>query len=477
MEPLTCTEAPNPSPTAARFEALPTEQLEAWICQMSANLAAAEYEWLIAIAEFDARNGWHAWGVASCAHWLSWQVGLEHRTAREKLRVGHALRRFPLIGAAMASGQLSYSKARAITRIATDDNEAALTMWALAATSNQVERIVSAYSRSVRAERGRNEQQWAGRALHHRTDDDGSIVITLRLPADAGVEFLSAVEQFVAPSAPLDDGTREPLSARRADAAAHMARVAHATAHAPAHATTGAAPPLVTLHVDLDALCSDTEAEPDTGTEAPRTCHIDGAPSATPHPHSVSPATALRLLCGADLEALLQQAEHAVGVTDRTALVRGRLRRHILLRDGTCRYPDCGRAAALDIHHIIHRHHGGSNHTSNLVSLCAYHHRLVHEGGWSIEGSPDTGALTFTSPTGHQVSSEPASGPEGESSAIASMGRTADDGRCQWQGDRLDLDLAVLMLHELGGSYGPRTWSAPRSTDMPTAAAAPPACS
>ena len=281
-------------------------------------------------------------------------------------------RRFPLIGAAMASGQLSYSKARAITRIATDDNEAALTMWALAGTSNQVERIVSAYSRSARVERGRNEQQWAGRALHHRTDDDGSIVITLRLPADAGVEFLSAVEQFVAPSAPLDDGTREPLSARRADAAVHMARVAHATAHAPAHATTGAAPPLVTLHVDLDALCSDTGTEPDTDTEAPRTCHIDGAPSATPHPHAVSPATALRLLCGADLEALLQQAEHAVGVTDRTALVRGRLRHHILLRDGTCRYPDCGRAAALDIHHIIHRHHGGSNHTSNLDTPAIY---------------------------------------------------------------------------------------------------------
>lgn len=470
----------------ARFAALPTEQLEAWICQMSANLSAAEHDWLVAIAEFDARNGWHAWGVSSCVHWLGWHVGLEQRTAREKLRVGHALRRFPAISAAMASGHISYSKVRALTRIATDTNEATLVMWALAATSNQVERIVAGYSQSTRSSRRRDKQQWEGRSLLHSTDDDGSITITLRLPADAAVEFLSAVEQFVPPPVPLDDGTREPRSARRADAAVHMARIARSSDAGPSAATR----PLITLHVDLDALLPDpdlpdndpdlSEPEPDHDTEpAPadrhegRACHIEGAPGATAHPIAVSPATALRLLCGADVEALLHRAEHPVGVTDRRALVRGRLRRHVLLRDGTCRYPDCTRAAALDVHHVRHRHHGGTNHTNNLVSLCAYHHRLVHEGGWRISGNPDHGVLTFISPAGHRVSTAPSNPLVGTAEAVLAKGRTAADGRSQWNGDRLDLHLAVLCLHQLDGTLHPEGTrsdpdAAPRSSPRDT---------
>ncbi|MFM7685695.1 MAG: DUF222 domain-containing protein [Actinomycetota bacterium] len=493
MNPSTIT---PPPPRHPPFAALPTEQLEAWICQMSANLSAAEHDWLVAIAEFDTRNGWHGWGIASCAHWLSWQVGLDHRTAREKLRVGHALRRFPAIAAAMASGQLSYSKVRALTRIATPQNEATLAMWGLAATSNQVERIVAGYCRSLRSQRDRTQQQWAGRAMHHSTDDDGGVTITLKLPADAAIELLSAVEHFVVPAAPLDDGTREPLSARRADAAVQMARVAHTADTAPRGGGEGgksAAPAVVTLHVDLQTLLDDADTDPDTGPDtgpgsgphagrqpdhdgpgdgAPehRTCHVDGAPGVVPHPLAVTATTALRLLCGADLEALLHQARHPIGVTERRALVRGRLRRHVLLRDGTCRYPDCSRAAALDVHHIHHRHHGGTNHTDNLVSLCAYHHRLVHEGGWRITGNPDNGVLTFTSPTGHSVSTARTDQPCGTAEAVLAKGRTAADGRGQWAGDRLDLGVAVMCLHQLDGPDPRQPDVAPRSTQGPSPA-------
>jgi hypothetical protein len=546
------TAAPDTAPpdTLAHFAALPLEQLEAWICRMSANLAAAEHDWLVAIAEFDERKGWHSWGVASCAHWLGWHVGLEQRTAREKLRVGHALRRLPHMSRAMAGGQLSYSKVRALSRVATDANEATLVMWALAATSNQVERIVAGYVRSVASSRDRTQQQWTGRSLHHSTNDDGSLTITLRLPADAGVEFLSAVEGFVLLGAPLPDGTREPRAARRADAAVHMARVAHAathaTAHAATHATTHAAtpstpaapdtpeadtaapetpapdaptstgaatPPLVTLHVDLHSLLDEpdpaepdpaepdpaepdaaepwTAHEPDTdesathrasgthrqpGTHGGRVCHVDGASGAIPHPVAVSPATALRLLCGADIEALLHRAEHPVGVTDRRALVRGRLRRHVLLRDSTCRFPDCHRAAALDVHHIRHRHHGGTNHTHNLVSLCAYHHRLVHEGGWHIDGNPDGHTLAFVSPGGHRVTAAPAHSPTGNAAAVLARGRTTEDGTSQWSGDRLDLPTAVMCLHQLDGTLdwnGPARATTPETSNDPAPATGP----
>lgn len=142
---------PDPaSPSVLVLDQLPLERLEAVICQGAANLSAAERDWLLAVAEFDRRDGWAQWGCVSCAAWLSWQVGLDLRAAREKVRVARHLREFPLISAAMGRGELSYSKVRAITRIAQPETEAALVQMALAGTTNHVERIVSAFRRAAR---------------------------------------------------------------------------------------------------------------------------------------------------------------------------------------------------------------------------------------------------------------------------------------------------------------------------------------
>lgn len=137
----------EPNCDISRLDRVPLEQLEAVICQGAANLTAAERDWLLAVAEFDRRDGWTSWGCVSSAAWLSWQVGLDLRAAREKVRVARALLRFPLISAAMGRGALSYSKVRAITRIALPATESALVDMALAGTTNHVERIVSGYRR------------------------------------------------------------------------------------------------------------------------------------------------------------------------------------------------------------------------------------------------------------------------------------------------------------------------------------------
>ena len=109
----------------------------------AANLSAAERDWLLAVAEFDRREGWAQWGVVSCAAWLSWQVSLDLRAAREKVRVARSLAKFPLISEAMGNGSLSYSKVRAITRIAEPATERSLVAMALAGTTNHVERMLS----------------------------------------------------------------------------------------------------------------------------------------------------------------------------------------------------------------------------------------------------------------------------------------------------------------------------------------------
>src|SRR3954465_15132741 len=103
--------------------ATPLDELAAAITAGAVRLAAATASWLRLVAEFDARGGWHGVGILSCAHWLSWQCGMGPGAAREHVRVARALRSLPLIDAAFAAGRLSYSKVRALTRIAAPDCE------------------------------------------------------------------------------------------------------------------------------------------------------------------------------------------------------------------------------------------------------------------------------------------------------------------------------------------------------------------
>src|SRR5438067_13237800 len=89
-------------------------------------------------------------GAASTAAWLAWRCALDPGTARGHVRVARALRDLPLISAAFATGEMSYSKLRALTRIATADTEARLLTFARAATASQLERTVRAYRHSER---------------------------------------------------------------------------------------------------------------------------------------------------------------------------------------------------------------------------------------------------------------------------------------------------------------------------------------
>jgi hypothetical protein len=92
------------------------ERLGDEIAEISAHLDAATAHLLELIREFDARDGWNN-GFRSCAHWLSWRVGLELGAARERVRVARALATLPALAQALARGELSYAKVRALTRV------------------------------------------------------------------------------------------------------------------------------------------------------------------------------------------------------------------------------------------------------------------------------------------------------------------------------------------------------------------------
>src|SRR5919201_5297487 len=117
------------------------EQLGDEIAELSAHLDAATSRLLELIREFDARGGWGN-GFRSCAHWLTWRVGLDLGAAREKVRVARALGTLPRLAGALARGELSYSKVRALTRIADPENEEQLLKFARIGTADHVERLV-----------------------------------------------------------------------------------------------------------------------------------------------------------------------------------------------------------------------------------------------------------------------------------------------------------------------------------------------
>src|SRR5258708_27649603 len=170
-------------------------ELEAQITELAGHLNAANYRWLTLIGEFDRRNGWADGRLQSCAHWLNFKCGLNLGAAREKVRVAHALVGLPKIAASMARGELSYSKVRALSRVACEATEEALLMIALHGTAHHVERLVQGYRRAQQAEElPREAQQHANRRVSYGFAEDGSLLLNARLPAVAGAMLIQALD-------------------------------------------------------------------------------------------------------------------------------------------------------------------------------------------------------------------------------------------------------------------------------------------
>src|SRR5216110_4046731 len=161
--------------------------------ELSAHLDAATARLLDLIREFDERGGWNN-GFLSCAHWLCYRVGLEMGAARERVRVARSLGALPRLAQALARGELSYSKVRALTRVATPETEERLLRVGRAGTAEHVERIVRGWRRVDRqAEARETARRHAIRALHVYQDEDGMVVIRGRLAPEVGAVLVHAL--------------------------------------------------------------------------------------------------------------------------------------------------------------------------------------------------------------------------------------------------------------------------------------------
>jgi 5-methylcytosine-specific restriction endonuclease McrA len=431
--------------TPARVEAL--DRLGDEIAELSAHLDAATARLLDLIRELDSRGGWNT-GFRSCATWLSWRVGLDLGAARERVRVARALGTLPLFAHALARGELSYAKVRALTRVATPETEARLLAVGRAGTAAHVERIVRGW-RCVdrRAEARETARRHASRALHLHQDEDGMVVLRGRLEPEVGALLMQAIAAAreilyqrargeATATRPVDPSGVAPTTAQqRADALALLTETA---LH---HELDPGAPGeryQVVVHIDAPAL-----ADPD---QLGQSVLEDGA--------RVSAETSQRLACDASRVVMRHDEDgRVVEIGARTRTIPPALRRALHHRDGGCRFPGCGVRFGQG-HHLRHWAHGGPTTLSNLALLCRRHHRAVHEEGYQVARGPD-GTLCFTRPNGRPLPEVPPSAAvvedpvkvlraHHEAQGLRLTARTACAG---WLGERLDLVWAIDVLH------------------------------
>src|SRR3569833_1629653 len=344
-------------------------ELAAEITELAGHLNAAHYRWLSLIAEFDRRSGWSDGSTLSCAHWLNWKRGIDIGAAREKVRVAHALTKLPRIAAAMERGELSYSKARALTRVACEQTENYYLEIALYGTAAHVEMLVRGYRRAKEAEElSREAQQQATRKVSYCYAAAGSLVLKARLPAETGdlvikaldtamndpaVRDVSAETAFQKPTCGviLEDPVERPSwGARRADA---LGRIAESFLQHGAEALSGGDRQQIVVHVDAETLREGCAGR----------CELEDGPS-------LPAETVRRLACDASIVSIL---ENAVGeslyVGRMTRSIPPALRRALSARDRGCRFPGCSNTRYVDAHHVQHWSKGGETKLSHLVQL------------------------------------------------------------------------------------------------------------
>jgi Domain of unknown function (DUF222)/HNH endonuclease len=424
------------------YSHLSRDELEAQITELAGQLNAANYRWLTLIAEFDRREGWADGSLHSCAHWLNFKVGLNLGAAREKVRVAHALAGVPKIAAAMARGELSYSKVRALTRVATEATEDSLLMIALHGTAYHVETTVRYFRRAQEAEElSREQQQQASRTVEYWYDNDGSLVLKARLPALAGALLVKALEAALTAvpatevNTDFDEPEEHPLSyqARRADALAVVAE-SYLQHESPSGSTADRYQ--VVVHVDAETLKEQTAGR----------CHIEHGPT-------LPVETLRRLTCDASLVRIVETEQgEPLDVGRKTRTIPPAIRRALNTRDPGCCFPGCTFQRFLDAHHIEHWADGGETKLSNLVTLCRTHHRRVHEGGITVEARTG-GGWCFRRPDGREFElpyREPS--PTYEWTALQDTHADhgihidSDTAACRWTGERMDYELGVWAL-------------------------------
>jgi Domain of unknown function (DUF222) len=347
-------------------------------------------------AAFDTEGSWADPGMRSCAHWLSINIGVDVWTGGEMVRVGHALERLPALHAAFADGRLSFDKMRAVTRVATPEDDEVWLQIALHASGGQLARICRGVRQALAADDPRRQDDpLLKRGVRVWWRDDGMLELMAVLPQedgavvmaalDAAAEIVAGEERAVpSPDQPALDASRRTRPMLRADA---LLRVCEAWVVAAAQEPAVAPTTQVVVHVDAGVL---------SGRAPGGRSRIEDGPW-------LPLESVRRLSCDADVVTVTERNGLPIDVGRARRVITPRLRLAMQCRDEGCRYPGCSvPAPRTDGHHVRHWCDGGKTELANLVSLCRFHHRRHHEGRFHV-ATDGVGGFLFTSADGTPI--------------------------------------------------------------------------
>jgi len=292
--------------------------LRAAVIALGQHWATAQRRLVRLVVELDISGEWAADGSPTCAHWVADAIDVEVCTAREWLRVGRAVGVLPTIDGAFESGQLSYSKVRALTRVAKPENEAELCELALRVPAARLVHALAAWLARHETPEETEARHRAATAVRSWVEPDGMVAGSFRFPPLAGKRLLAAVDAQVEkfkPDASADASDRWPSAAQqRADALFELVTNGGASV-----ATE------VVLHVRGDGCTFD-----------------DGTPVASTIVERIAPESFLRVL--------IHDAERRpINASGAHRHPTRRQKRVVHERDRVC--GNCGSAEFLEYHH------------------------------------------------------------------------------------------------------------------------------
>ncbi|MFC9978853.1 HNH endonuclease [Gordonia sp. NPDC127522] len=440
-------------------ESLTDEVLEGRVLGYAAQITALTADFLVLVAELDERESWRGPGIHSLAHWLSWKAGIAPRTAHEQLRVAKALRELPMIRTAFGEGRLTYSKVRALTRVATPEREQELVNLALSATASQLDRAVRAMGQIDRnrgvEEESRPPVESTGR---WKWNDDGSLSVSLRLSPLDGARFLAGTVRAEyertrtcddpdPPSAESVPRNTEPGPVGE-DAVVDSEVVPSRRRDLWRQVPSNVAPAVVAMAdmvhegIAMPDLAPGAEILIHAG-DGVESAHLDDGPA-------LSEAEVAEARCGASTRNVVSRRVAGqpgklalLGVGRRKRAPNKALVRALFVRDRCCQVPGCGRTRHLHAHHVVFWSAGGRTDPDNLILLCGSCHRSLHRGEFAITAHRKQ-RFTFHRPDGSEIEVAP---PTSKPSEWQPNPRISTDATVPIGGGRMDLGYTTEVLY------------------------------
>jgi hypothetical protein len=342
-----------------RQDSRSNHQLIEGIDALHRSASRSQRQMLELIADVDRRKGWRGSGARDMANWLSMRQGISEWKARRWVAAAHALEGLPRISEAFCSGELGVDKIVELTRLATSETEADLVRWAKRVSCACIRRKADLAARQAiedvqDSERSRSLSWWY-------TDEGRRFGLQAELPAAQGAIVARALERL-SDYLPMMPGEEDGcfVDARRADALVALCSARIAEDADPDRAT-------VVIHARLDGLLDGSGG-----------CEIEGGPV-------IHPETAKRLLCNGRVQTVIEDAAgQPVRLGRLSREPSAWMMRQLRYRDVECSFPGCAARRFTQAHHIVWWEHGGSTDLDNLLLLCTFHHKLVHELGWAV---------------------------------------------------------------------------------------------